>query len=67
MTSGALPDCLSSPSSPIENIPSCGTEPNEEMQISRFQRLMFESEDGAFHIDVRFEDKTVWLTQANIL
>ena len=25
---------------------------------------MFESEDGKFHIDVRFEDETVWLTQA---
>lgn len=28
---------------------------------------MFESEDGQFHIDVRFEDETVWLTQAMIV
>lgn len=35
-----------------------------ELQIQKSQMLMFESEDGAFHIDVRFEDETVWLTQA---
>ncbi len=36
---------------------------NGEMQI-KSQMLMFESEDGKFHIEVRFEDETVWLTQA---
>ena len=40
---------------------------NGEMQISKSQMLMFESEDGKFHIDVRFEDETVWLTQAMIV
>ncbi|MBP5641212.1 MAG: virulence RhuM family protein [Victivallales bacterium] len=29
--------------------------------------LIFESEDGKFHIEVRFEDETVWLTQALIV
>ena len=38
-----------------------------ELQIQKSQMLMFESEDGAFHIDVRFEDETVWLTQAMIV
>ena len=37
---------------------------NGELQIQKSQLLMFESEDGKFHIDVRFEDETVWLTQA---
>ena len=37
-----------------------------ELQIQKSQMLMFESEDGKFHIDVRFEDETVWLTQAKM-
>ena len=37
---------------------------NGELQVQKSQMLMFESEDGKFHIDVRFENETVWLTQA---
>lgn len=37
---------------------------NGELQIQKSQILMFQTEDGQFHIDVRLEDETVWLTQA---
>ena len=40
---------------------------NGELQIQKSQMLMFQSEDGKFHIDVRLEDETVWLTQAMIV
>ena len=30
---------------------------NGELQIQKSQMLMFESEDGKFHIDVRFEPR----------
>lgn len=36
---------------------------NGELQIQKSQILMFQTEDGQFHIDVRLEDETVWLTQ----
>ncbi|MBO7092525.1 MAG: virulence RhuM family protein, partial [Victivallales bacterium] len=36
---------------------------NGELQINKSQILMFESEDGSFHLEVRLEDETVWLTQ----
>ena len=36
-----------------------------EMQKSQF--LIYQSEDGKIKLDVRFEDETVWLTQAMIV
>ncbi|MBO4491476.1 MAG: virulence RhuM family protein [Lentisphaeria bacterium] len=36
-----------------------------EMQKSQF--LIYRSEDGRIKLDVRFEDETVWLTQAMIV
>lgn len=40
---------------------------NGELQINKSQILMFESEDGSFHLEVRLEDETVWLTQGMIV
>lgn len=40
---------------------------NGELQINKSQILMFESEDGSFHLEVRLEDETVWLTQAMLV
>ena len=40
---------------------------NCELQINKSQILMFESEDGSFHLEVRLEDETVWLTQGMIV
>ena len=36
-----------------------------ELQKSHF--LIYQSEDGKIRIDVRFENETVWLTQAMIV
>ena len=37
----------------------------DELQKSHF--LIYQSEDGKIKLDVRFEDETVWLTQAMIV
>ena len=37
------------------------------MKANNDQMLIYQSEDGSIKIDVRFEQDTVWLTQAQML
>ena len=37
------------------------------MGNNKSEIIIYQSEDGLTHIDVRMEDETVWLTQAQLV